>query len=306
MEAEFAFTKALASYTRCARQQGSFLGRQIGNVKEQLACRAALEEKEQKKKLVYVIGGSQVRRVAEKISEIGGEVASVGKVVSIRGQWTRDKVEQAKRALEESESVPDCIIIGGPGSSIIRHGPANRRGFGPETRMVVVDGKREGRIRTEYHMTEPAKISLLERNGVARLVEGLVEYVVEILPLTQVWYLSPQPRHVVRCCMEEGHMGEEDIWVMEGQRRELEADIVRRLEGKCEVLRWYEVKGMEQEPELAEIRRLGVVSADGVHMSEEWCRSTAVNLCFRCGENEVMLVREEAGSCSSNKRQRMS
>ena len=66
-----------------------------------------------------------------------------------------------------------------------------------------------------------------------------MEYVVDILPLTQVWYLSPPPRHVVRCCTEVGHMLEEDIWVMEGQRRELEGDIARRLEGKCELVKWY-------------------------------------------------------------------
>ena len=301
VEAEYAFGKAISAYTRKAIQTGSYMGRQVGNIREQLAARAALEEKEQRKKLVLVIGGSQARRVAEKISEIGGEVATVGKVINIRGQWTREKVEQAKRELEDCETVPDCIVIGGPGSSIIRHGPTNRRGFGPEKRMVVVEGRREGSIRTEYHMTEPAKVSLLERGAVARLVESLVEYVVEILPLTQVWYLSPPPRHVKRCCGMVGHMQEEDVWVMECQRRELEADVSRRLQDKCEVVRWFEVKGMDMEPELAEIRCMGVVSPDGVHMTEEWCRCTAVNLCFRFGENAVMLVREEEGG-SSRKR----
>ena len=303
VEAEYAFVKAVGGYTKLARQTGSFMGRQIGNVKEQLAVRAALEEKEQRRKLVFVIGGSQARRVAEKISEIGGEVATVGKIVTIRGQWTREKVEYAKRELEECEAVPDCIVIGGPGGSIIRHGPVNRRGFGPEKRMVLTEGKKNGSIRTEYHMTEPAKVSLLERGSIARLVECLVEYVGEILPLTQVWYLSPPPRHVTRCCEDVGHMQEEDIWVMESQRRELESDIVRRVQGKCEVVKWYEVKGIESEPELCEIRRMGVVSSDGVHLTEEWSRCTAVNLCFRIGENEVMLVREEAGS-TSNKRPR--
>ena len=49
---------------------------------------------------------------------------------------------------------------------------------------------------------------------------------------------------------------------------------------------------MEKEPELSQIRRMGVVGEDGVHLSEKFCRSIAVNLCYRVAEAEVMLVRE--------------
>ena len=42
-----------------------------------------------------------------------------------------------------------------------------------------------------------------------------------------------------------------------------------------------------------------MVGEDGVHMLEDMCRSTAVNLCFRLAEAEVMMVGER-----DNKRQR--
>ena len=74
-------------------------------------------------------------------------------------------------------------------------------------------------------------------------------------------------------------MTEDDNWILENQRGEIEMEIRRRIEKECEVVPWYEAKGIEKEPELAAVRRIGVVAEDGVHMSEDMCRSTAVNLC---------------------------
>ena len=42
--------------------------------------------------------------------------------------------EQIRVELMESDIVPDCIVVGGPSISMIRHGPCNQRGFGPEKR----------------------------------------------------------------------------------------------------------------------------------------------------------------------------
>ena len=55
-------------------------------------------------------------------------------------------------------------------------------------------------------------------------------------------------------------------------------------------MQWYESKGLEKEPELAAVRRMGVIGEDRVHMSEEMCRSTAMNLFFRMAEAEVMMA----------------
>ena len=69
-------------------------------------------------------------------------------------------------------------------------------------------------------------------------------------------------------------------------------EIKRRIEKEIEVVQWFEVKGLEKEPELAAVKRMGVVGEDGVHLSEDMCRSTAVNLCFRVAEADVTLCGE--------------
>ena len=53
-------------------------------------------------------------------------------------------------------------------------------------------------------------------------------------------------------------------------------------------MRWYESAGLEQEPELQQIRKMGVVGTDGVHLSGEYCRRTACYLCSRLTEQEVV------------------
>ena len=57
VEAEYVFTKALCAYSRSAVKEGSFKGRPIGNVKDPLAQRAGLEEKDRGKKYILTIGG---------------------------------------------------------------------------------------------------------------------------------------------------------------------------------------------------------------------------------------------------------
>ena len=56
VEAEYVFAKAVGAYSRSAVKEGSFKGRPIGNMKEQLAMRAGLEEKDRGKKYVIMIG----------------------------------------------------------------------------------------------------------------------------------------------------------------------------------------------------------------------------------------------------------
>ena len=77
-------------------------------------------------------------------------------------------------------------------------------------------------------------------------------------------------------------------------------EIKLRLEKEVEVVQWFEAKGLDKEPELTAVRRMGVVGEDGVHMSEDMCRSTAVALCFRLAEADVRMV----GERDNNKKQR--
>ena len=131
------------------------------------------------------------------------------------------------------------------------------------------------------------------------MVEELVRVCKEAVPEARVVYLGMCPRHVEKCCARQDHMTEDDSWILENQRREVELEVKLRLEKEVEIVQWFEVKGLEKEPELAMVRRMGEVGEDGVHMTDEMCRSTAVALCFRLAEADVRMVGE-----MENKRQR--
>ena len=86
---------------------------------------------------------------------------------------------------------------------------------------------------------------------------------------------------------------------MDNQRREVDMEIRRRLGERLEFVSWYESSGLEKEPELAQIRKMGVVSEDGVHLTDMYCGNIAVNLCYRVATAEVQMIREP------NKRRRV-
>ena len=69
-------------------------------------------------------------------------------------------------------------------------------------------------------------------------------------------------------------------------------EIRRRLGERLEFVSWYESSGLEKEPELAQIRKMGVVSEDEVHLTDMFCGNNAVNLCYRVAAAEVQVVRE--------------
>ena len=83
VEAEYSFTNTVGKFTRQAVKEGSFKGKTIGNVKEQLLARTRLEEKGSRKKSTVVVGGSQIGRKAGEIGRIGGKVVGVHKVLKI-------------------------------------------------------------------------------------------------------------------------------------------------------------------------------------------------------------------------------
>ena len=75
------------------------------------------------------------------------------------------------------------------------------------------------------------------------------------------------PRHVERCCEKDthkSHMSVDDSWVLDNNRREVEKEITQKIGGRGTVVRWYEAAGLEIEPELRQIRRMGVVGVDGI------------------------------------------
>ena len=145
-----------------AIKEGSFKGRPIGNVKEQLAARAGLEEKVVGKKYVTMVGGSQIFRIADKMEQVGGEVVGIWRKHRISGELTREKIEKVRVELMESDIAPDCIVVGGPSNSLIRHGPNNRHGFGPDKRLVLREEGKGGELRQEFHLTEPGRLNIID------------------------------------------------------------------------------------------------------------------------------------------------
>ena len=60
-----------------------------------------------------------------------------------------------------------------------------------------------------------------------------------------MWDVGMFPRHVEKCFSADGHMNKDDPWVLNNSRMEVERDIIRKLEGMCEVVNWYELIGAD-------------------------------------------------------------
>ena len=115
----------------------------------------------------------------------------------------------------ESDIAPDCIVVGGQSNSWIWHGPNNRCGFGPEKRLVLREEGKGGVLRQEFHLSEPSRLSMIERAGVVRLVEELVKVCREAVPEARILYLGnrhvPEAHREVLCQTN-------DSWILENQR----------------------------------------------------------------------------------------
>ena len=59
-------------------------------------------------------------------------------------------------------------------------------------------------------MTEPVKISLLERSKLVKMVDNLVSFFKFNLPTAKVVYLEMYPRFLEWCCKKDGHMSVDD------------------------------------------------------------------------------------------------
>ena len=146
-------------------------------------------------------------------------------------------------------------------------------------------------MKQRFHLREPTKLTMLERGVLVRQIEDLVKFCEETYSTVRLLYVEMTPKHTDRCCSDREHMGEDDVWVLDNQRREVDMEIRRRLGERLEFVSWYESSGLEK-AELAQIRKMGVVSEDGVHLTDVYCGNIAVNLCYRVVAAEVQLVRE--------------
>ncbi len=229
--------------------------------------------------------------------------------LEVKGALDDEELERVLEELGRREEHPDKIVVGGPGNLLIRHGEKEERGFCPERTVRVEKGSggEVRRVKVGYHLTEPAKVTMGERRQV---IDRTVELVVQVqskFPFADVWYVTMFPRHVVRCCDRVTHMSEEDCWMVNGFRRSVDVDVVEELEERVvgvRVLEWWEALGWEEEKSVSEVRKCGMVSEDGVHLTEKMNSIAAVNLCHRL--SEIQLLEGSGGeSLGSRKKLRL-
>jgi hypothetical protein len=290
VEAEYKFSSAIGRYSKIAKEEGRYKGAIVRNIAEQLKMRARFEGKGRARKYVLLIGASEMRRMAAEIGKIGEQVIMQGPMVRIRGEWSADKVYQAVEQAKLCEIDPDRIVIAGPGNSQIKHGRMEIRGFGPEKRIVC---KEDGRIMTEFHLTEPSKTTVREKERSVGLVQKMVEDLGREFPESEIVYVGLLPRHVEKCCNDRSHMQEEDVVILHNGRKEFDQMVRERIGKTTEIVEWYELLGMEKEPSIREIREKKVVSSDGVHLEKKW--RAAVNLISRIVEDDVVVAVVENG-----------
>jgi hypothetical protein len=249
---------------------------------------------------VVFVGGSQMGRLKDEIERIGEKSAVMQKMVRVHGAVTTVAVDKALAELAVLEGYPDFIVVGGPGNSIMEHGTGEHRGFGPE-RTVRVKDTRDGRgekWEVRYHMENPRKITLLEKRELVDKMVRLMEGAGELFPEAEVVYVSTFPRHVDKCCGKIGHMTDADTWAVDSVRRDVDRDVKEVIsEGKRNIsfLEWWDLLGLDGDVAVTDIRRMGIVDNDGVHLTARACRNAAVVLCNRLNEIERVEIGEEGG-----------
>jgi hypothetical protein len=99
-------------------------------------------------------------------------------------------------------------------------------------------------------------------------------------------------------------MTDEDVWLLDGVRRDVNKDIVDTLTVKdmgVEKMEWWTLLGAKEELTLTELRRMNCIDADNVHLTTFANRSAADILCYRLVDGkETDRKMENAG-----KRRRM-
>jgi hypothetical protein len=300
VEGEFAFTRALGDFCRASVKEGTYKGNYRFNLKGQMENRAMEDAEKGKmdKVSVVFVGGSQMGRLKDEIERMGEKSVVVQKMVRVQGAVTTATVDKALAELAVLEGYPEFIVVGGPGNSIMEHGTGENRGFGPE-RTVKVKDTRDGRgekWEVRYHMENPRKITLLEKRELVDKMVTLTEGAGELFPEAEVVYVSTFPRHVDRCCGKIGHMTDADTWAVDSVRRDVDRDVKEVVsEGRRNIrfLEWWDLLGLEGDANVTDIRRMGIVDDDGVHLTARACRNAAVVLCNRLNEIERVETGEE-------------
>ncbi len=246
---------------------GNFKGNYILNLKDQLRMRELKEQDGEKRLRVLVVGASQMWRIGEELMRKDG--VEVTGCVLMEGENTERRNMDMLRELNRNQDDVDIVVVGGPTNSLVRHGREGARGFGGE-RLVKVCRKENGQEmwKVTYHLTDPVKISMVEKAELVDRFTDLLQKVKETVgEKVDVLYVTMFPRFVRECCRD--HMTDEDVWLLDGVRRDVNKDIVDRLSDrdvKIETVDWWTLLGVREEMTLSEIRRLNCVDDDNVHL----------------------------------------
>jgi hypothetical protein len=225
--------------------------------------------------------------------------------VRLEGVEIGVNMEKAKRVLEEHGDEVDVVLVAGPGNSLVIHGKEGERGFAGEREVRIVrrqNGEEDWSVR--YHLTDPVKITMAEK---AELVDKVVTFVEDIRDMTddkvRVVVLTIPPRFVKPCCRD--HMTDEDVWLLDGLRRDVNREIRDELTErglKVEVVEWWTLLGEGDDLTISDIRKREFLDTDNVHLKKRANNLAAGILCSR------LLVREGTsgeGADSSGKRRRL-
>jgi hypothetical protein len=136
---------------------------------------------------------------------------------------------------------------------------------------------------------------MVERRDLVDRTVRLIRGAQAIFPWAEVSYVTMFPRHVEPCCKR--HMTQEDVWVMDSIRRDVDRDIVDMLgdgDDGVSVIEWWDILGFEKDMTVKEMQRMGFVGDDGVHLTQRANRCAAASLCIRYrGEDERWREREQ-------------
>jgi hypothetical protein len=165
VEGEFTFSMGVSKFSRVAKNEDYFMGERVRNV------RARVENMGKGKRYVAAVGASEMVRIMEEMGVVGEQVLLLGPKVKVKGEWTEEKMMKVLEEMEECEIQPDTILVFGPGNGMVEHGRKGSRGTGGEVKLIM---EGEGRLRTEYHLTEPTRRMTEEREHQIPLVYGLM------------------------------------------------------------------------------------------------------------------------------------
>ncbi len=130
-------------------------------------------------------------------------------------------------------------------------------------------------------------------DDVRRMVDETVRVVMVTVP----------PRFVKPCCKE--HMTDEDVWLLDGLRRDVNREIRDELADRkldVDVVEWWMLLGESDDLNITDIRKQDYLDGDNVHLKKRANSLAAEIMCTRLLEKRGT---SESGQGTSGKRRRV-